>query len=142
MKDSSTIVPLGVKLLRSALKSLEIEAGPESNGYLGAAFPDAVAEFHVTKSVLGVRLISEQKRTTEDFTRLSKLANGLNSAAPYGKFLVTVEGEEVSVEYAHHILLAEGVSHLQLCTVLDAFLQIGFASLEELWGRFPEFEVK
>lgn len=123
------------ELLLSALSRLGVAAGPDEDGVLGAAFPNAVAQFFLDDNFLTVHTVWTGAVAPEQQDDVLELINTFNREIPTGKVTPIVVEETPTIDVHEHFFAAHGLSEYQLCVLLDAYFQTAFMVLAEFEQR-------
>ena len=122
-------------LLVKALSNLDIAAGHDEDGVLGAACPNAVAQFYLDDNFLTVHTVWTQGVAPDHQDDVLEMINTVNRQIPTGKATpIVVEGLP-TVDVREHFFAAHGVSEYQLCMMLDAYFQTVFMVFDEFEQR-------
>lgn len=131
MNSSRDITTFSTPMLVSALDTLQIAAA-EDDGDWGAEFPQGTVIFVPDGDYFTIRIESSGIVPEDSMPVAMNAINAMNDNLAFGKVVPNVIEGRPTVVFRNHFNFTQGVSQVQLDTLIDASLQVGFNALDQI----------
>ena len=131
MNSSRDITTFSTPMLVSALDTLQIAAA-EDDGDWGAEFPQGTVIFVPDGDYFTIRIESSGIVPEDSMPVAMNAINAMNDNLAFGKVVPNVIEGRPTVVFRNHFNFTQGVSQMQLDTLIDASLQVGFNALDQI----------
>ena len=131
MNSSRDITTFSTPMLISALDTLQIAAA-EDDGDWGAEFPQGTVIFVPDGDYFTIRIESSGIVPEDSMPVAMNAINAMNDNLAFGKVVPNVIEGRPTVVFRNHFNFTQGVSQVQLDTLIDASLQVGFNALDQI----------
>ncbi|MBP3949187.1 YbjN domain-containing protein [Corynebacterium sp. Marseille-P3884] len=131
MNSSRDITTFSTSMLVSALDTLQIAAA-EDDGDWGAEFPQGTVIFVPDGDYFTIRIQSHGTVSQDAMPVAMNAINAMNDNLAFGKVVPNVIEGRPTVVFRNHFNFTQGVSQMQLDTLIDASLQDGFNALDQI----------
>ena len=131
MNSSRDITTFSTSMLVSALDTLQIAAA-EDDGDWGAEFPQGTVIFVPDGDYFTIRIESSGIVPEDSMPVAMNAINAMNDNLAFGKVVPNVIEGRPTVVFRNHFNFTQGVSQMQLDTLIDASLQVGFNALDQI----------
>lgn len=118
-------------MLISALEKLQIAAA-EDDGDWGAEFPQGTVIFVPDGDYFTIRIESSGIVPEDSMPVAMNAINAMNDNLAFGKVVPNVIEGRPTIVFRNHFNFTQGVSQVQLDTLIDASLQVGFNALDQI----------
>lgn len=118
-------------MLVSALDTLQIAAA-EDDGDWGAEFPQGTVIFVPDGDYFTIRIESSGIVPEDSMPVAMNAINAMNDNLAFGKVVPNVIEGRPTIVFRNHFNFTQGVSQVQLDTLIDASLQVGFNALDQI----------
>ncbi|MGV0432247.1 YbjN domain-containing protein [Corynebacterium sp. 20_84] len=131
MNSSRDITTFSTSMLVSALDTLQIAAA-EDDGDWGAEFPQGTVIFVPDGDYFTIRIESSGIVPEDSMPVAMNAINAMNDNLAFGKVVPNVIEGRPTIVFRNHFNFTQGVSQMQLDTLIDASLQVGFNALDQI----------
>ena len=131
MNSSRDITTFSTSMLVSALDTLQIAAA-EDDGDWGAEFPQGTVIFVPDGDYFTIRIESSGIVPEDSMPVAMNAINAMNDNLAFGKVVPNVIEGRPTIVFRNHFNFTQGVSQVQLDTLIDASLQVGFNALDQI----------
>lgn len=131
MNSSRDITTFSTSMLVSALDTLQIAAA-EDDGDWGAEFPQGTVIFVPDGDYFTIRIESSGIVPEDSMPVAMNAINAMNDNLAFGKVVPNVIEGRPTIVFRNHFNFTQGVSQVQLDTLIDASLQAGFNALDQI----------
>lgn len=131
MNSSRDITTFSTPMLVSALDTLQIAAA-EDDGDWGAEFPQGTVIFVPDGDYFTIRIESSGIVPEDSMPVAMNAINAMNDNLAFGKVVPNVIEGRPTIVFRNHFNFTQGVSQVQLDTLIDASLQVGFNALDQI----------
>jgi len=118
-------------MLVSALDTLQIAAA-EDDGDWGVEFPQGTVIFVPDGDYFTIRIESSGIVPEDSMPVAMNAINAMNDNLAFGKVVPNVIDGRPTIVFRNHFNFTQGVSQMQLDTLIDASLQVGFNALDQI----------
>ena len=131
MNSNRDITTFSTPMLISALEKLQIAAA-EDDGDWGAEFPQGTVIFVPDGDYFTIRIESSGIVPEDSMPVAMNAINAMNDNLAFGKVVPNVIEGRPTIVFRNHFNFTQGVSQVQLDTLIDASLQVGFNALDQI----------
>ena len=131
MNSSRDITTFSPRMLANALEKFQIAAA-EDDGDWGAEFPQGTVIFVPDGDYFTIRIESSGIVPEDSMPVAMNAINAMNDNLAFGKVVPNVIEGRPTIVFRNHFNFTQGVSQMQLDTLIDASLQVGFNALDQI----------